>query len=165
MNRFYLNIKNSIMKKSIILSLFAALLIIAACSNNKQSETDTSDSTKLENRQCYLAVSKTDSAADSATLSIGKKDSKTVGKLAFNFSKKDDTNGSVSGEFSGDTLFVEYAFEYKGTKYSNPQVFLMKGDSLIQGHGDMRTMLGRTYFEDHSKIAFDGFVFKPIPCK
>nr|MBC7613989.1 hypothetical protein [Pseudopedobacter sp.] len=153
------------MKKSIILTLCVALLIFAACTNNKKSDSGTSDSTKLDNRQCYLAVSKTDSATDSATLSIGKENSKTVGRLAFNFSKKDDTNGSISGEFSGDTLFVEYAFEYKGTKYSNPQVFLMKGDSLIQGHGDMRTMLGRTYFEDHSKIMFDGFVFKPTDCK
>jgi hypothetical protein len=150
------------MKKSIILSLTVALFIITACNNNnKQSDANTSGSKKADIRTCYLAVSN----ADSATLSIHKENAKTVGKLAFNFSKKDDTDGSVSGEFKGDTLFVEYAFKYKGTKYSNPQVFLMKGDSLIQGHGDLRTMLGRTYFEDHSKIMFDGFVFKPSDCK
>ena len=150
------------MKKAFIITLSIALFTITACNNSKKSETNTSDSLKISTTQkCYLAVSE----ADSATLNIDKENAKMVGKLAFNFSKKDDTNGSVSGEFKGDTLFVEYAFEYKGTKYSNPQVFLMKGDSLIQGHGDMRTMLGRTYFEDHSKIMFDGFVFKPTDCK
>ncbi len=149
------------MKKTFALILSSALLILTACNNNKQSEANVTDTAKVENLQCYLAVSN----ADSAMLSIGKENVKTVGKLAFNFSEKDDTNGSVSGEFNGDTLFVEYAFKYKGTKYSNPQVFLMKGDSLVQGHGDMRTMLGRTYFEDHSKITFDGFVFKPSDCK
>ncbi|MBK0382804.1 hypothetical protein I5M32_07510 [Pedobacter sp. SD-b] len=152
------------MKKTPILAIPLSLLILASCnSNNKRS--GAKDSLATFNKQtasCYRAISNT----DTATLSFDQKDAKVVGELAFNFKDKDDSKGTISGEFKGDTLFVDYTFKLKGADYKNPQVFLKRGDELVQGSGELEMYLGRTYFKKGAPINFEnGFVFEPINCK
>ncbi|MEO5911980.1 MAG: hypothetical protein ABIP95_13900 [Pelobium sp.] len=150
------------MKKSILFILPIAFALFSCNQNSKTAtESNTNDSLGGE-VQCYSAVN----GADSATLKTSKKNGRIVGELAFNFSKKDDTQGTISGEFKGDTLFLEYSFIYKGTEYNNPQVFLKKGAKLLQGSGELETMLGRTYFKKDVPINFEeGFAFEPSNCK
>lgn len=150
------------MKKPFIFILPIAFALFSCNENSKTADQSNTAETSSAEVQCYTAVN----SADSATLKTSQKNGRIVGELAFNFSKKDDTQGSISGEFKGDTLFVEYHFTYKGTKYNNPQVFLKKGDTLLQGAGTLETMMGRTYFKKEIPIKFDeGFVFETTDCK
>lgn len=144
------------MIKQTLLSITLGLSL-AACNQNPAKNREEAPI----NQKCFMAVSN----ADSAFLSFGEKNNRIVGTLKFNFETKDDTEGTISGEFIGDTLFTEYAYQYKGVKYSNPQVFLKRDNKLIQGHGKMRTTLGRTYFENHADIVFDAFEFENSECK
>jgi hypothetical protein len=89
-----------------------------------------------------------------------------TGDLSFNFEKKQKTQGQISGEFIGDTLFVDYNFKIDGNAYKNPQVFLKKDKKLLQGSGELEVYLGRTYFKKGIPINFDkGFVFQLSDCK
>lgn len=144
--------------KTFIAFLSAAALLATACTQNKPKEATDSETTS----ECYLAVSN----ADSAFLSFENVDGKVNGKLAFNFSEKDDSEGVIKGEFKGDTLFVDYTFTAEGVLSKNPLAFLRSGNNLEQGHGVILTYLGKTYFKDHSEIKFeDGFLFEPTECE
>ncbi|HET8830340.1 MAG TPA: hypothetical protein VFM79_13420 [Pelobium sp.] len=150
--------------KTFITLLSASVFLFVACNQNKPTEnTDatTQDSAKAI-QECYEATVGT----DSASLSFENINGKVVGKLAFNFAEKDDSNGEIRGSFNGDTLFVDYFFKAEGVDSRNPLVFLKSGDDLKQGYGDIETYMGRTYFKDHSQLKFeDGFLFKPTDCR
>ncbi|HTN20085.1 MAG TPA: hypothetical protein VL125_06400 [Pelobium sp.] len=150
--------------KTFITLLSSSVLLFVACNQNKpagDTATATQDSAKNV-KQCYQATVKT----DSASLSYENVDGKVTGKLAFNFAEKDDSNGDITGYFSGDTLFVDYVFNAEGTVSKNPLVFLKSGNDLKQGYGEIESYLGKTYFKDHSQLKFeDGFLFKPVDCK
>lgn len=150
--------------KTFITALTASVFLIAACNQNKPTENtaDSAQDSTATAKQCYEATVKT----DSASLSYEIIHDKVVGKLAFNFAEKDDSNGDITGYFSGDTLFVDYVFQAEGTTSKNPLAFLKSGNDLKQGYGEITTYLGKTYFKDRSAIKFDqGFLFKPIDCK
>ncbi len=151
--------------KNQFLSLSAiCLIVLASCnSNTKTSESkDSVEKFTMENASCFKAISNT----DSATLNYDQNGKKVVGELAFNFKNKENTKGTIIGEFKGDTLFVDYTFKVNGKEYKNPQVFLMQGNNLLQGAGELEVYVGRTYFKKSVPINFkNGFVFEPTNCK
>jgi hypothetical protein len=152
------------MKNSFLLIGAVSLIGLASCNTNtKKAELkDSVEKFTLENASCYKAISNT----DTATLNYDQKGKKVVGELAFNFKGKENTKGTIVGEFKGDTLFVDYTFKLKGTEYKNPQVFLLQGYNLLQGAGELEVYVGRTYFKKSVPINFkNGFVFEPIECK
>ena len=146
-----------------------AIMIIAGCNRNQkladQNNQDSiaiADSAQSEPPKCYQAVNN----ADSAFLKIGEVNGEIKGELSFNFAQKEDTNGTVVGAFKGDTLFVDYNYTLKGVTYKNPQAFLLKGDQLMQGKGELSIYLGRTTFNKDTPIDFtEGFVFNLAECK
>ncbi|OAQ40536.1 hypothetical protein A5893_06195 [Pedobacter psychrophilus] len=141
-----------------------SLIILSSCnSNSKKAESkDSVETFTMKNASCFRAISNT----DTATLNYDQNGKKVVGELTFKFKDKENTSGTVIGEFKGDTLFVDYTFKLKGTEYKNPQVFLMQGNNLLQGAGELEVYVGRTYFKKSVPIIFkNGFVFEPADCK
>ena len=159
----------NIMKKIHLLLLPMAILMIFSCNRNQkladQNNQDTvglGDKLEVASPKCYQAVNN----ADSAFLKIGEVNGEIKGELSFNFAQKEDTNGTVVGAFKGDTLFVDYNYTLKGVTYKNPQAFLLKGDQLMQGKGELSIYLGRTTFNKDTPIDFtEGFVFNLAECK
>ncbi len=156
------------MKASSGIYFLLSIILFAGCNQNQQ-QSNNSDSTAIIREsedaltmECFEATV----GKDSASLKINNLDGKISGLLAFNFAEKEDSHGEIKGEFTGDTLFVDYIFKMKGTVSKNPLVFLKKDGKLIQGYGEIETYLGKTYFSDHSLINFkDGFTFEPVECK
>lgn len=153
------------MKKLIYSISTLATLTFFACGNQTKT-VNNQDSLSLDsnsdNATCYMAVNNT----DTAYLKINQKGKNVTGDLSFNFEKKQKTKGQISGEFIGDTLFVDYNFKIDGNAYKNPQVFLKKDKKLLQGSGELEVYLGRTYFKKGIPINFDkGFVFELSDCK
>lgn len=156
------------MKKSIQLSFILLTGLILSCNQNQTSSAGAEDSKLIPEhedaleRQCFEAVS----GRDTAILKLNNLDGKITGKLSFNFYEKDDSDGDISGEFKGDTLFVDYIFKSEGTISRNPQAFLKKDGKLYQGSGNIETYLGKTYFKNNADISFgDGFVFESKTCE
>jgi len=152
------------MKKPFLLFSSACLIVLAGCnSNTKNAEIkDSVEKFTMENANCYKAISNT----DTATLNFDQDGKHVSGELAFNFKDKENTNGTIKGEFSGDTLFVGYTFMLKGKEFKNPQVFLKEGNNYIQGSGELEVYVGRTYFKKSVPINYkNGFVFEPTDCK
>ena len=152
------------MRKSTLFTLIISLLSFVSCNqnqnSNKQAKLPENDDA-LE-RQCFKAIS----AKDTAFLKINNLEGKITGKLSFNFSEKNDTDGDISGEFKGDTLIVNYIYKSGGKVFSNPFAFLKKDNKFYQGYGEIETYLGKSYFKKSTPISYEqGFVFEPAECK
>ncbi|MFD1629456.1 hypothetical protein [Pseudopedobacter beijingensis] len=150
------------MKKSFIyLSVLAVSL--AACNQNPKNtqQQEQTEDHSMHNK-CYQAITN----ADTLNMTIHDHGGKVMGTLDFKFKEKPNTNGQITGEFRGDTLFVDYSYEFNNTPSKNPLVFLKQGEDLIQGSGIIETYLGKTYFKEGSQINFgEGFNLKPTDCK
>jgi len=152
------------MKKQILFFSAACLAILASCnSNTKNAEMkDSVEKFSMENANCYKAISNT----DTAILNFNQDGKHAFGEMAFKFKDKENTNGTIKGEFNGDTLFVDYTFKLNGKEFKNPQVFLKQGNNYIQGAGELEVYVGRTYFKKSVPINYkNGFVFEPTNCK
>jgi hypothetical protein len=104
--------------------------------------------------------------ADTAYLKINQKGKNVTGELNFDFDKKQSSSGQISGEFIGDTLYVDYSYLLNGKEYKNPQVFLRKDNQFLQGSGELEVYVGRTYFKKSVPLNFDrGFTFELSSCK
>lgn len=157
------------MKISRLIYLSILLFFMAACSGNRdknvtQKEADTISTTK---RECYIAVYE----RDTAYLKInGIENKKIDGHLLIQFWNNPKNDGNLVGRISGDTLFADYSYivgTYKERINKNPLAFLIKGDSLILGVGEIETKVGRSYFKPGVPINFDRgrFRFSKTECK
>jgi hypothetical protein len=150
-------------------------LIIFSCSYPKQEKvvSHIPDHFKPGN-YCYKALFEKDSASLFFTITA---DHEIKGQLNVNYHDTSaaspghqPTAGNFTGTFRGDTLYADYYFTSganKDARYVNPIALLLKGDTLIMGHGRIYYYLGRTYFDDKTPIDYikSRFRFVPAGCK
>ncbi len=162
------------MKKTSILFASIVSLFIYSCNQGaKKDQAVSADTVALVNN-CYIAVFEKDTALlKTQTDTSGK----ITGDLTINYgevqanSLEKVTNvGTIAGEFSGDTLFVDYthtsgSINKKGFK--NPLAFLKVGENMVLGVGQIETHLGRSYFVKNKPIDFviARFRFVPMDCE
>lgn len=150
--------------------VLASIFVITSCQDKKQELEGTVEkpiSEKPIEKECYQAIYE----QDTINLQVEKFNAgKIGGKMEMQFDRMPLKKGSISGEFSGDTLFVSYTFiEGSNEKitFKNPMAFLKRGEQLILGNGKMQTTMGATYFVKGEPIDFDSvkFKFNNIDCK
>lgn len=79
------------------------------------------------------------------------------GKLIYNFYEKDKNEGTLIGELKGDTLLADYTFMSEGISFVRQVVFLKKGNTYIEGYGDViEEASGKVAFKDRKQLKFDG---------
>ncbi|MBJ7882392.1 hypothetical protein [Gelidibacter salicanalis] len=155
----------NILSKTIILTLVAVNL---SCKESPKNET-TPLPTKIEDttvskigEQCYLYAKNND------TIAVLWNENKTLvtGKIIFNFYEKDGSHGAFEGIMKGDTLYADYNFESEGTKSKREIIFLKKGNTLLQGYGDVEVDAHETtVFKKDAKITFDDqFPLTAVAC-
>ncbi|MGV3705596.1 MAG: hypothetical protein ACO1NU_09480 [Arcticibacter sp.] len=155
--------------KTFHLAFASSLLIFFyACGsgNNTPSAGNQPDKDVIESTQCYVAAS----GADTAYLDLeNRSGGKVTGKLQINYSEKPDNNGTIEGEFKGDTLYVNYTFTTGENKtvFKNPLAFLKDSTKLELGVGEIESYLGKSYFKKGTKIDFASgrFKFDSVSCK
>jgi len=77
----------------------------------------------------------------------------------------DGSQGTIRGQFRGDTLFVLYDFFAEGTHSIAEEAFLKRNDTLVRGFGERDEIKGIYRFRDRGDIDFSaGQVFRPILC-
>jgi len=135
--------------------------------DSKQSQSNSrSAKDSVQNSQCYTAID----GPDTAYLNLDSHSSgKITGTLLIDFSEKPKNDGTLEGEFKGDTLYVNYTFTTGENKtvYKNPLAFLKDGSKLLLGVGEIESYLGKSYFKKGTAIDFERgrFKFDSMECE
>jgi len=156
------------MKKGILFCLLLTCIGFVNCNKNQSQKSI--ENQNLEEKpvsvQCYIALYEKDTIdLKINTLNKGK----ITGNMDMKLENTPIKSGKISGEFRGDTLFVDYSFT-QGTNdkvvFKNPMAFLKSGNELILGNGKIETYLGASYFAKGEHIDFENvkYKFKPLDC-
>ena len=155
--------------KKVILSGFIFMSVLVSCKKGIETKDPAAASNKIvakepELQECYRAILKKDTI--SLTLNI-KNGQFSSGNLSYNFYEKDKNQGTLVGERKGDTLYADYTFMSEGTSSVHEVAFLKKGDSYIEGFGDVvDDNKGKVTFKDKKQLKFDGnVVLLKVDCK
>lgn len=157
--------------KKIIVSALVLMSVLVSCKKEeeKQVETipDASEKIVVEEQvsdECYSGSIKKDTILMNLTI---KGNEVTNGKLSYKFYEKDKNQGTLVGELKGDTLFADYTFMSEGVSSVRQVAFLKKGDSYVEGFGDVvDDNKGKVTFKDKKQLKFDGnVVLSKVNCK
>ncbi|GGE27094.1 hypothetical protein [Psychroflexus planctonicus] len=160
-----------------IFYLFAIAFVLTACKNEKeQDKTKAIDEQpndveleitepELEDipslKKCYTYK---DENTD-AQLNLILEDDIVTGNLIYN--GENSKSGSLTGEFSGDTLYLSYKYRQGDVTSVKEIVFLedKKNFTLQQGSAKLVEKNEFKTIQDRSKIKFDGWVYKKLDCE
>ncbi|MBF4467751.1 hypothetical protein [Flavobacterium sp. LC2016-12] len=151
------------MKKTVLLCLVLASIGFQSCKNDekqKQIEAAKAEGEKVVNTECFKAIYE----KDTIDLNVNTlKNGKVSGDMVMKVAKTPQRTGEITGEFKGDTLFIDYTFvdtEHKDTKFKNPMALLKRDKQLILGNGTMQTTMGVTYLVKDKPIDFENVKYK-----
>jgi hypothetical protein len=166
-SRIFSKLKFKYMKKVILLGAVFMTVFVSCKKEMKTEEPAASEKIVVEepeSQECYRGILKKDTI--SLTLNI-KNGQLSSGNLSYNFYEKDKNKGTLVGELKGDTLFADYTFMSEGTSSVREVAFLKKGDSYVEGFGDVvDDNKGKVTFKDKKQLKFDGnVVLSKIDCK
>ena len=149
--------------------LTSALLFLMMLSCNKKAETETvtvetpepKPAKDSRDRECFQLVKKN----DTIMLNIAQNSNNVNGELHYHFHEKDANMGTISGIFIGDTLIADYTFKSEGMTSVRETIFVRKGNTLVQGIGEMEEKESKQVFKYPKALTFDNsIVLEKIDC-
>ncbi len=155
--------------------LFCIILTAIGCQNNQpnnMSETVSADTAKpfvdsvttvqtSNGKNCFAYIKN----QDTILLTLNLKDTLATGKLVYNLYEKDKNTGTFNGFLRHDTLIANYTFLSEGMTSVRQVAFLLKGDILQQGSGNMKDQNGRLVFTNKKDIVFDNnILLEAVDC-
>ncbi|HEX5151984.1 MAG TPA: hypothetical protein VFW07_11080 [Parafilimonas sp.] len=150
--------------------ILAALITFVACNTNKKNQTaDGSESasdtttmrTQIPHMQCYANTT----GRDTIFLKLEKFPNVVTGFLKYKLYEKDANHGELDGRLYGDTLIADYKFESEGKESVRQVAFLIKGNIVKEGYGDMEEKKGKMVFKNTDRINFNnGLQLNEIAC-
>jgi hypothetical protein len=153
------------MKSSLL--LISAFLCLIQCTSKTPNTTtegaqETSGQPDLPDNVCF-AYAQND---DIIGLTLTMNGNKVNGKLAYAVAEKDRNSGTIDGSWKGDTLIGEYSFHSEGRLSTREIVFLRKGDTLVEGYGEVEQVNTKTSFKSRKNLQFlENFPLKRVPCR
>ncbi len=145
------------------------MTVFISCKKEMETEEPPAASEKIvveesKSYECYQAILRKDTILLTLNLKNGQLSS---GNLIYNFYEKDKNQGTLVGELKGDTLFADYTFMSEGVSSVRQVAFLKKGDSYVEGFGDVvDDNKGKVTFKDKKQLKFDGnVVLSKVDCK
>ena len=151
------------MKKAIVVFVFVSFFI--SCKKEKEASTVVVKEVVTEaTSECYSSIKSKDTV--SMDLKIAK-DSTFVGNLCYRFFEKDKNDGTVIGKLQGDTLIADYTFMSEGVSSLRQVVFVKKGNTYVEGFGDIvADSIGKVTYKDLKKLKFgDSVVLTKVDCE
>ncbi|MGH2667033.1 hypothetical protein [Flavobacterium sp.] len=86
------------------------------------------------------------------------------GYLKYDLYEKDSNNGTFEGILKGDTLIADYTFQSEGVENIRKVAFLIQGNQLFEGHGEMTS--DGTRFKNSKAIQFSkAMPLSEVECK
>ena len=136
--------------------ILALVSVLVSCKKQKGTDVtpEKNDIEEAISQQFYSGNIKKDTILMNLTI---KGNQILSGKLIYNFYEKDKNEGTLIGELKGDTLLAEYTFMSEGISSVRQVVFLKKGNTYIEGYGDVvEKASGKVIFKDRKQLKFDG---------
>ena len=162
------------MKNKILLSVMIVALLFSCKKADDSKEQNKVDSTKTETvvdvtseseplkNVCY----KFDNGKDLIEANLLYDNGKVSGNINYNLYEKDKNSGTVSGMFKGDTLYADYTFQSEGTSSVRETVFIKKGNTLVEGFGEITEKDNKQVFKDKKALKFDeSVVLNKVECE
>ena len=155
------------------------LCLVWACNDNSTPEAANNDNdsttgahavaTDTVNRSsialqsgCYTMINK----RDTATLSLQLQDTLVLGDLNYRWAEKDHNKGTIKGHVRDSLLIADYTFESEGLTSVREVVFKLRGDTLLQGHGELTEQNGKIAFKQKEQLQYDNsFPFIKVNCQ
>ncbi len=149
-----------------LLRVFIVFIILAGCNN--ASDQSVSNSVALvdsiqssTNHYCYENAVGT----DSIRLRIDLVGTDVSGELLYAIRGKDRNEGSVHGEWFGDTLVLDYMYQSEGSLSSRQVVFIKQDSLLVEGYGASEEVDGKLRFVNRAELSFgSGIKLKEMNC-
>jgi hypothetical protein len=111
---------------------------------------------------CYEMIMK----RDTATLSLHIQDTTISGDLNYRWAEKDHNKGTIRGYVRDSLLIADYTFESEGLTSVREVVFKLKGDTLLQGVGELTEQNGKIIFKQKDQLQYDKtFPFIKVDCQ
>ena len=169
LQRFNYSIRNINFMHKLYLIL-VAIISSAACNTNEKNQAETvSDSTsdlnnmkiQIPHMECYANMN----GRDTVVLKLEKFPNVVTGILKYQLYEKDANHGELDGKLYGDTLIADYKFESEGKESIRQVAFLIQGDIVREGYGDMEEKHGKMVFKNTDRINFSsGLQLNEIAC-
>ena len=150
--------------KSLSLALTGLLFLAVSCANDDQttgateSDAISKDSSAFKPGAalagCYIMIQ----GKDTATLELTVADSTVSGNLNFKRFEKDSNQGTIDGVIRDGLILANYAFQSEGRRSVREVVFLMRGESLLEGYGEIEVKGDSAKF-----VNITGLKFLPTP--
>ena len=109
---------------------------------------------------CYVYTS----GKDSILLHVVVENNSATGHLHYLFFEKDKSTGNLFGTMRGDTLVADYKFISEGTESEREVAFIRRGETFVEGTGEVAEAGGRMLFKDQSTLKFEGTVLNKTDC-
>lgn len=134
-------------------ALLLSLLIGACTGKSKDTDDGTTEEMKImiPGQTCYVGSI----GRDSIFLKTEIFPNVVTGTLEYRNYEKDRSSGVIDGKINGDTLVADYRFTSEGIQSVAQVIFLLQGDTAVEGYGDKEEKDGKMVFKDFSKISFD----------
>lgn len=149
------------MKKIILSALI--LLSVVSCKKKEDTETQLPEPTPIAivlGKDCYGFEGNNNSIA----LRVTDTYNGVKGYLKYHLHEKDSNKGAFQGVLNGDTLVATYTFQSEGVESKREVAFLIKGNQLLEGYGEMTP--DGTKFKDIETIKFsDAMPLTKTDCK
>lgn len=153
------------MKKSLLLfSSIAALLISCGTSNNSEpTAIDSGEVAKvmIPQSSCFASFS----GKDTILLKLEVFPNVVTGVLKYQIWEKDKNEGTIDGKLEGNQVIAEYSFSSEGKTSIREVAFLIDGDTVTEGFGEMTENNGKMVFKNRASIDFTkGIRLTKIDC-
>ncbi|MEJ7683753.1 MAG: hypothetical protein WKG06_39005 [Segetibacter sp.] len=99
---------------------------------------------------CYSMIA----GRDTATLKLNVTENQVTGNLKYRWSEKDSNTGTITGAIEDSLIVANYTFQSEGMTSEREVVFKIKGDSLIEGFGNLNTNGPTVKYKDKAKLQF-----------
>lgn len=134
----------------------AAILLVISCGNDKNGNTTKAEQKAPDTNQssvvnCYQYIN----AKDTVTLKLIHVGEAITGTLVYNIYEKDKNKGTIQGRMEGDVLIADYTFMSEGVTSVRQVAFKMKGNSFMEGFGEIETAGNKDVFKNTNSLQFN----------
>lgn len=143
------------------LGLILVFVMMISCNKKTNEQVDKDISIMIPESGCYLSVM----GNDSIWLKTEVFPNVVTGTLRYDFSEKDDNEGTFEGKLYGDTLVASYQFYSEGKISTREVAFKLSKDTAVEGYGDVSENENGFVFENFRTINFtSGTTFNAVSC-
>lgn len=144
--------------------LFISLVALLSACHERATPGAAATAGLSDGRHCYAHFSE----EDTIQLTLVATRSTLVGHIKFSaLGGTDRTDGPIEGAMHGDTLLADYWLEANGQRspVAAPVAFLRRGNTFIEGFGDLAMHEGKFTFKSLKAIHFDTTrILRPTDC-